>query len=199
MCRKYHIAIGFIEPILGSVAKNEEIYKTWIASKQEAKGDEGTPEFTEEKSWTGFYKDEILGLYVLDYQIKGYFKHVASVMPETLGLLKRSGESVSGRMARGRLDDWLFIQPRRVYLGKMNPDGYIERPIRAETLRGPRICLGRSDKVDNCKIEFDVVVLDKCPIDETMMRTWLDYGQMQGMFQWRSGGYGRFGYHLVAV
>ena len=189
----YPVEVELTEPLLGVVPKNPDVYKTWIESKQ-VKGDEGEPEYTEERSWTGFHVDKDKGLYIMDYHIKGYFKEVAAIMPETLGLKKKSGDLMSEQMIKHRLDNWLFIEPRRIYLGKQEPDGYIERPLRAETLRGKRIALARSDYVEGVTLQFTVVILNSSPIKFEQIRTWLAYGEKKGLGQFRTGGYGTFTY-----
>ena len=188
---KYQVNVTFTTELLGVVPKNAEVYKTWVELKAAAQADEEPPEVTEEHSWTGFHSDE-QGLYLMDYMVKGFFKEAASTMPKVLGALKKSGESVSGQVARGRLDKWLFILPRRIYLGVSKEAGNIERPLRAKTLQGDRIALARSDYVSpGTKIEFTVVVLDD-HITETALREWLSYGELMGIGQFRTGGYGRF-------
>lgn len=191
MWRKYQARIKFIEPLLGVEPKNPAVYEAWLKTKQPV-GDEGEPEFVEEKGWTGFFTDEN-GLYLMDYHIKGYFKEVAVIMPEVLGLRRKTGDLLSEQAIRHRLDNWLFPEPRRIYLGKKEADGYIERPLRARTLRGDRIALARSDYVDKgLEIQFNIVVLESSPIGLKQLRTWLEYGSKKGMGQFRTGGYGRF-------
>lgn len=188
---RYKVNIEFTEQLLGTIPKNEEVYKTWVELKQ-AKPDEEPPEFSEEKSWTGFHSDGA-GLYLFDYQIKGFLKEAASILPEVLGLKKKSGDLLSGATVKGRIDSWLFVFPRRIYFSKSKPDGYIERPLRARTMQGERITLVRSDYLDiGTGLEFEVYTLFGSPIKEEALKIWLQYGELKGIGQWRNSSYGRF-------
>lgn len=196
---KYHAELKFTEPLLGVVPKNPEVYAAWVAIKAAAQSDEVSPDVTEEHSWTGFPCDEE-GLFLWDYQVKGYFKEAASVSPKALGKVKKDGSFWSGRMVRSWLDKCLFILPRRIYLGVKEPAGCIERPLRASTLQGDRIALARSDYVAaDTTIEFDIVTLVDSRITEKALREWLDYGEFFGIGQFRTGGWGRFVYTLMGV
>lgn len=174
MWKTYEVEIELTEPLLGTIPKNPDIYKAWVESRtRKPEGDEGEPEVSEEKSWTGFYTDD-KGLYILDYMIKGYLKEVASILPHTLGLVSRkTGELLAETTIKRRVDNWVSIEPRRIYLGKDEPDGVIERPLRARTIRGDRIALTRSDYVNaGLKLELKVSTLDRCPITEDVLREW---------------------------
>ena len=191
--REHTVQIKLLEPLLGVTPKNPEIYKAWIDDKHRGE-DEEAPPVSEEKSWTGFSQDEN-GLYILDYMIKGYFKEVASILPKTLGLKRRASEELLAEATiRRRVDSWLSVRPRRIYLGVKEPAGYIERPLRAKTLRGDRIALVRSDYIKAGTIlDFSVLVLTDCPITMEIIRTWLSYGEFgKGLGQFRGGSYGQF-------
>lgn len=184
---RYTLTVTFTEPLLGTVPKDPEVYKTFIESKKpDLEEDESaTVEKAEERSWTGFHRDE-LGLFLYDYQVKGYLKEAAA-------MVKQPGRRAS---LRPTVERYVFVEPRRIYLGKTEPDGVLERPLRAMTMRGPRTALSRSDYVDaGTRITFQVVVLDDA-LPEEALRKLLDYGRYMGLGQWRSGSYGRFQYDL---
>lgn len=191
--RTYPVKIKFLEPLLGVTPKNPEIYKAWIDEKHRG-ADEEAPPVSEEKSWTGFSQDDT-GLYILNYMLKGYFKEVASILPKALGLRRRASEELLAEATiRRRVDSWLSVKPRRIYLGVKDPEGYIERPLRAKTLRGDRIALARSDYVKaGTVLDFEVLLLTDCPITLEVLRTWLSYGEFgKGLGQFRGGSYGQF-------
>ena len=196
--RVYQVSLKFVEPLLGVIPKNPDVYKWWLESKQ-PQGDEGSPpEETELKSWTGFKGDE-QGLHIFDYHVKGFFKEAAIARPQVMGLRGR-GDALAGEgTIRKRIEQWLFIRPRRIYLGKEKPDGFNERPLRAKTLQGDRIALVRSDYVDaGVEIQFSVYVVDECPITQEMLEAWLGYGAFKGLGQFRGGTYGSFEFVLEA-
>jgi len=192
------VTIRLTEKMLGTVPKDKEIYRTYIAGKKAdmedawLKEEVETVEQTEEKGWTGFHKDE-KGLFLFDYLIKGFLK---------------SGMEVS--MEMGAVDKvvaykkWIdlsvFVWPRRIYLGVMEPDGVLERPLRTMTPKGPRVALSRSDYVNEGReLTFEVEILkNKKGLDWDAIEQAFDYGRYVGLGQWRgSGGYGRF--ELVSV
>jgi len=198
MYSEFKVRARFNEPLLGSIAKNPEVYKAWIESKKKAVGDELPPEEEEQKSWTGFYTDD-KGLHLMDYQIKGFLKEAAVARPKVLGLRNsKTGDLLAAATIRGRLERWVFVRPRRIYLGKTEPDGFIERPIRCKTARGDRIALARSDMVENAEIEFSILIVDDTPITQEMVGELLRYGELMGLGQWRGGGYGSFTYEVLS-
>ncbi len=195
---KYRVTATLLEAMLGTIPKNPEVYATWVKLKT-VKEDEAPPEFTEEKAWTGFHSDA-KGLFIYDYMIKGFLKEAASILPEELSLRNPRGNPLGVATIKRRVDNWVFVYPRRIYLGKLQPDGFLERPLRATTMQGERITLVRSDSVNaGTQFEFEIVVLPSCPITEANLRAWLDYGQLKGLGQWRNAGYGRFTYELVKI
>ncbi len=196
---KIAVQIELTEPMLGTIPKNEDVYRMWCEIKA-PKEDEALPVFDENRSWTGFHTD-VFGLHVYDYQIKGFVKEAASILPEALGFRKKAktgeeqGGFLSGQTIKGRVDNQLFIFPRRVYFipNKIKPDGYLERSIRVITPQGARVTLGRSDTVEaGTKMAFEIYVLDNSPITFEGLRTVMQYGELKGLGQWRNGSYGRF-------
>ena len=95
--------------------------------------------------------------------------------------------------AKSKFDNFVFVFPRKISLGKKEPDGICERPLRAETMQGPRVSLARSEVV-NAGISFDceIQLFPGCPITDKMLRQCLDYGKFKGLGQWRNSGKGRF-------
>jgi len=185
------IEVTLLEDMLGTVPKDKEVYRTYVESKApEVNGEDEslTVEEVEEKGWTGFHSDE-KGLFVWDYFIKGFLKHAGNVMKET----------VKRKNLRSKIDDFVFVFPRRVYLGKIEPDGAFERPLRAMTAQGPRVSLSRSDFVKaGTKFGFEIKLFPvHKEIDEELVKSLLGYGQYMGFGQFRNGGFGRFSYEVV--
>jgi hypothetical protein len=182
---KKSYTIKLITEMLGTVTKDPEVYKTYIESKKpEGVTEEEylTVEKIEERGWTGFHADD-KGLFIYEYMIKGFLKAAGNVLKEELKI----------KALRSKLDDYVFISPRRIYLGKDKPDGYIERPLRAMTMQGPRVTLVRSDKInDGQEIEFTVNLLPHKEIDWNVIDKLLAHGELMGLGQFRNGGYGRF-------
>ena len=178
--------IELVTEMLGTVAKDPDVYKTYIESKKpEALNGEDeylTVEKVEEKGWTGFHKDES-GLFIFEYMIKGFLKHAGNILKEVAKI----------KALRSKIDDYVFIQPRRIYLGQDKPDGFIERPLRAMTMQGPRVTLARSDYIGaGKKIVFQITLLPHKEISWEVIDKLLAYGELAGLGQFRNGGYGRF-------
>lgn len=186
------VCIRLTSPLLGTVAKDPEVYKTYIESKkpQEKAGenesatvDEATLEGIEAKGWTGFHKDEE-GLFLYDYLIKGFLKAAGNVLKGQL----------NKKNLRSKIATQVFVSPRRIHLGQDEPDDMLERPLRAQTQQGPRVTLARSDVINEGKeITFTVKWLKgTTDFSEKVLKTLLEYGQVQGLGQFRTGGYGAF-------
>jgi hypothetical protein len=171
--------------MLGTVTKDPEVYKTYIESKKPETITEDeylTVEKIEEKGWTGFHKDEN-GLFIYEYMVKGFLKQAGNVLKDVVKI----------KALRSKLDDYIFISPRRLYLGKQEPDGVIERPLRAMTMMGPRVTLARSDYVSaGTSVSFEIVLVPHKEVKWEVIDTLFEYGKLSGLGQFRNGGYGRF-------
>lgn len=184
---KKSVEIRLLTELLGTVPMNKKIYSTYIESLR-PKGITGEEEAEnieerEQQGWTGFQKDEN-GLFVYDYYIKGFFKNAASVLKEDLKI----------KNLKSKVINLLFPQPRKIYLGCQEADHVIERPLRGQTPQGPMVTLAKSDALKAGRIiKFDVVLLTgKNELKEDIIEKLLEYGQYQGLGQFRNGGYGRF-------
>jgi hypothetical protein len=184
------VTVRLINPMLGTVPKSKHVYTDYVESKKPTNGTadlseveaETVMEALEAKGWTGFHADEN-GLFVYDYFIKGFFKNAGNILKDQLKV----------KNLRSKLDNNLFIFPRRVSLGKKLPDGCVERPIRCQTMQGPRVTIAKSDSVDaGTEFSFEVVWLETSDVKEEKLKKMLGYGKLQGFGQFRGGGYGQF-------
>lgn len=200
------IRIKTLTPTLGSLPGNKEILRDYIASKAEtvSKGDEEAECIlsTEEevaKLTTVFPRDE-RGLFVWDYQLKGFFK-------EAIGVLVEHGDipELTKWTYKRAVDCCLFIEPRRSYFTR---DGAIvtahnsicERTLRADTPQGERISIARSEQIDEgVEVEFSVELLLSSNskskwrgLSEEVLESAIAYGKRKGLGQWRNAGFGRF-------
>lgn len=177
--------VKLITEMLGTVPMDPKIYETYVESKKpEGNGENEslTVDKVEEKGWTGFHKDE-KGLFIYEYMVKGFLKNAGNVMKESVGV----------KALRGKIDDFVFISPRRIYLGKDKADGVVERPLRAMTPAGPRVALARSDYVsEGTEFEFGITLMPHPQLSWKLLNELLSYGLLMGFGQFRNGGYGRF-------
>jgi hypothetical protein len=185
--------IKLTSPMLGTVPKNKDVYKSYIAGKAKDLTDDiidqeiETIEEVEEKGWTGFHSDEN-GLFLYDYMIRGFLKSAT----ETLIANKAIKKIVAYKKWYDRL---VFVSPRKIYLGVEEPDIMVERPLRVMTAQGPRVSLARSDGIlEDRTFSFEIELFknDKGITWEAICKA-LNYGKYVGLGQWRgSGGYGQF-------
>ena len=195
--KEYKLKIELLEPMLGSIPLNGEEYNKFIEIakannpllddediQDEVECHDGSEE---DRKVTGFYKDE-KGLLIFDYHIKGFLKEAANILKDAQGI----------KAARSKIDNYVFIEPRKIYLGKQKPDGLITRPLRTLTPRGPRSMVVTSEYVAaGTKWSCKLVILNTTAVPEKLIRACLDYGRFKGLGQWRNASFGRFTYELT--
>jgi hypothetical protein len=186
----YKAQLELIEPMLGTVPKNPDVYAAYVASKapspqvaQEEVDLERLREDVEESGWTGFHQDESGRIFIYNYMILGFLKEAGNILKTQLGIAN----------LRSKVDQFVYVQPRRIYLGVTEPDGVLERPLRAMTMQGPRVTVTRSDYVNaGTRIECEIHVLRNKEIGGAVIAELLKFGEFKGLGQWRNGSYGRF-------
>ena len=184
--------------MLGTAPKNKEIYATYVDSKKPASVTEdqmATTEDIEDRGWTGFRSDEN-GLFINDYMFRGFLKAAGEVMAHEIRVEKEKKGTTSmekPKAIKSKIDKYVFAFPERIYLNKKEPDSVFERPLRCMTPQGPRVTLTRSDSV-NKGFEFDVTIrrVEQKEITWDMIDTFMTYGQLSGLGQFRNGSFGRF-------
>jgi len=190
---KFGVELTFTEDVLGATPKSKEVYAKYIKAKA-PKGtglDEvETVQEAEEGGWTGFHEDAD-GLFGFDYTIRGFLKEAATAL--------KAQHAVKN--CKSKIDRLVFVSPRRLRFTSKGAaikeaDGVLERPLRAMTMKGPRVTLARSDKLDATKgvnLKFTVSIVKN---NEDVTKKWVaelfQYGELQGWGQFRNGSYGRF-------
>lgn len=185
---KVHLELT--EPMLGTVPKDKEVYKTYIASKApvpaDAEAEVATVQQVEERGWTGFHQDAD-GIFVYDYFIRGFLKSAGQALQAQLPV----------KNYKSKIDQFVFVFPRRIHVKRdgafiKSPDGVVERPLRAMTMQGPRVTLARSDMVSaGATMDFDITLLKNKDVSGETLIAWFEYSQFQGFGQFRNGSYGR--------
>jgi hypothetical protein len=180
---EYAVTIRLIEPMLGTVPKDAEVYSTYIESrkpKEISENESETVDVSEERGWTGFHKDAE-GYFLYDYIVLGFCKEAANILKDVLGV----------KALRKKVENYVMVKPRRIRLPE--PKGALERPLRAQTMQGERVTLARSDYIaEGTELSFVLDVLGHKEITEDVLRKLLEYGTRKGLGQWRNGGFGRF-------
>jgi hypothetical protein len=200
------IKLVFTESLLGMCSGNPELHREYIASKSKdaAKLDEEMKDLSASeivaKTSTVFPRHDGW-LFLWDYQIKGFIKEAIGVQVE-LGNIKGLSKWTYKRV----IDSTVFIQPRRVVLYNASgdplfePDGMLQRPLRASTMQGDRVALASSEFVEaGASCHFTLKWLPSSnvksafyAIDEDVLESALRYGELKGCGQWRNGGHGTF-------
>ena len=194
---RYRLVITLLEPILGSQPGADTPASDYVREKAAALvngadlSDETPPDL--EKGTTGFYRmpDDPTAPCLMDYQVKGLLKESGGIQNGARGV----------KNLRSKVGNYVFVRPRHIPF--IVPEGagitHKERPLRAMTMQGPRTSLARSEELPaGTRIECEVITLGGV-ISEPLLRDILDYGEFQGLGQWRSGGWGALTYTLDRV
>lgn len=197
--------ITFVEDVLGSSPKSKDVYTKFIASKApNGNGEDEAADVqdAEELGWTTFMKDEATGgLYFMDYTMKGFFKDTVQTL---MSIMEEEGKKASVPKIpayKSWINRLAFPMPRKLFIHKPDgtvytePDGVLERPLKAMTMQGPRVSLAKSDLIRaGAYVDFKMTILpnDK-KITQELFQQCLSHGELSGFAQFRaSGGYGRF-------
>ena len=162
--------------------------------------DDGTDVDKElDKVTTFFHRDEAGNRMLYDYQIRGFFK-------EACGDLSRCGNHFGSSLLRAykkEISGNVFVYPRQIILHP--PKGlsviepkFLTRPLRAQTAKGERVALVRSEMIPNgCWFDINVVCLNP-DCHEPLVGEWMDHGRRKGLGCWRNASYGRIGYRELS-
>ena len=194
----YQLKVKFVTPVLGSQPGAKTPASDYVRDKvKEARPDlnledeVGTVPEELEKGTTLFQRGENGKPMFLNYQIKGMIKEAGSVMNGLNGVAN----------LKSKLDNLLFVYPRRIPVATDKEITILERPLRGQTQQGPRTTLARSEMIaEGATFECELEVLEspKAKINEELLRALLDYSTRKGMGQWRnSGSYGQIEYQLT--
>lgn len=193
--KEMKIRVTFTEDILGSQPADKEVYSTFIASNApDAKTMKeeieimGKTEY-EEKSMTVFPRTIDGQVCELDYQLKGFFKDACSALQRMKGEAMAK-HSCGLKAYKKVIDGCVFVYPRRIPIHFDGEITNLQRPLRAQTLQGERICLANSEVLSGgawfeCTLKFPDAM-------EAVVIEWLNYGEFKGLGQWRNAGFGRF-------
>lgn len=197
------VKIIFTAPLLGTSPNNPDIYADFIGSKSAdaEKIEEELAGLSADalaaKGKTVFHRTDNDVPMLYDYQIKGMIKE-AFVIFDRLGELKCGSLKIYKSLVKSVVDKYIFVYPREIPLAL--PDGgeidECVRPLRADTMQGPRVSLACSERapkgtVLECTIEWLHPGLEKHIIAA------LEYGKRSGLGQWRNSGMGRFDFEIL--
>lgn len=186
------IRITFLRSVLGTLTGDKDVYRSYIGSKSpdastiedeiEAIGTEGVVE----KGKTFFPKTKEGKPFVYDYQLRGFFKSACSALSKVPGT-----KSSKVKAFKKKVDLTIFVRDRENVITNYEEIGECQRPLRASTPQGERVSIAISEEIaEGAQVEFTI----RCLIDEDieLVEEWLNYGQYNGLCQWRNSGHGSF-------
>lgn len=201
--------------LFGEDAKQKELVKTQVtAYVLDGKELEGFPDDVEDlmaeeldaikatevldKASTVFPRNDE-GIPILwNYQCKGQLKGACEIMQgrENHPATELKSHRLTPWTYKKTIDTLIHIRPRQIPLVPPNSCDlknlpFVERPLRASTMKGERVCLARSESLPvgtSAELEIELWNDKLLPY----VKEWLGYGESAGMLQWRSGGWGTF-------
>ena len=209
------VRLKFLEPCLGTLPANEQIYRDYIATKNPdrtkkevdeevaalaASDEEGRPitTFARVTDNKGKKHPAIKG-----YVLKGMFKNACQA-------LRNCEDTLSSNVTSYKkfIDQQVFVNTcnsspysvielsdKSVYKDDKLP--ILERPLRASTPQGERVALSASEMVpEGSTIDFEIIALNEAAF--ALVFEWLDYGKFNGLGCWHNSGMGRFTYEVIS-
>lgn len=201
MWKTYEVELEFTSPFASSAPKNPKDIKVMLEARMPAKPPEDAVPLDElseqvaeeveadqevERGYATFKKDDV-GLYYEARCVRAHLKDCANQLQGFLGV----------KALKSKLANRVYVEPAKIYLDKIEPDGSETRIIHAMTMKGPRSSLKTIDYVNGAKLKFTLKVLDDKVIDREILENIFKYGGNHGMGQERSQDWGK--YELVQL
>lgn len=209
------VRLTFIDSILGGEPGSSELHEDYIQTK--IPDDKYTPEELErikaeeiealmdgdEKGKTVFYKDADGNPMLKNNHILGFFKSAC-------GALRDDKTNLSSKVTayKREIDHKVFVYAdkndranRFIPIQNYGEIKSCQRPLRGQTAQGERVAIADSEEIDaGAFIEFDVISLqhDKKPLGNELVKEWLEYGEFNGLGQWRNSGHGAFLFEVIS-
>lgn len=195
--KKIKVELTFVEPVLGSSPSSQDALRKYVASGADDSSKveeevESVEDNEDAPSRTVFPRTEDGIPFLWDYQVKGFFKSAC----QALNMISPSSKLSAFKR---KIDQLVFVDERKIPY--VLPDGtdidLLIRPLRASTAKGERIALSESEMIPaGSTVEFTITTLDDSLANR--IEDWLDYGQYNGIGQWRNAKYGSFTWKKVS-
>ena len=200
MWKRYKVEMQMTGKFAASIPKTREEIEKMLENRMPARlPDDAVPinELAEQVSqevgiepefgWATFKRDD-RGFYYEGRCVRGHIKdcaqQIVSQFPET-------------RAFKAKIANKVYVETEKIYLDKVEPDGFEQRFIQVMTRQGPRSTYKFIDYIEEPKLEFVLKVLDDGVITEDMLKAIFEYGEVHGIGQERSQDWGR--YQLVRL
>ena len=204
MFTSYQVVLKFQGKLMGGVPKHPDVIKSWLEARMPtfappdavplvdlaAQVAEAVDAMSveENKVWTGFKSDD-QGLYVDGYHLKAHLKDVANILQGQLGI----------KALKSKVANRVFVVEDKLYLGKMEADGFWEHAVHVMTMQGPRSALKRNDYVEQPSLSATLKVLDDNVITTKVLEFLFEMGAIKGFGAERGLGHGRYDCTLTVV
>lgn len=122
------------------------------------------------------------GPFLWDYQVRGHLKEVGNIAKTDFGI-----PNMRAKLAAG-----LVVRPRRIYLHGQRTEPVV-RPLRAQTPQGLQTAIAASEGMmagATATFYLGRLPIMDAKITEDVLRELLDWGEIRGFGQWRTGGWG---------
>lgn len=195
------IRIELIDELLGTNPGRADIYERFIG--QNAPDAESRKEELEhlpaeemvKNEMTVFLRDEEGNPAIPCYHLYGQFKAACGYLRKVKGTesekIKAYKKAIDGLIKVYPAPDDLRGRIISLHLPEGGEIGNCQRPLRAQTMQGERVALANSETVP-AGTYFECAI---CCWDDSLwpaIEEWLNYGQFNGLGQWRSSGKGAF-------
>jgi hypothetical protein len=188
------------------VDKKDEL-KTLKNKSQEEEEEQEEEKIPEERTMV-FHREDDGKPFIYSYMIKGHYKTACEALRKVSGT-----ESEKIKSYTKAIDIRIFINSSNVapmpapyrsifpmhiplILPKNGIVEFLARPMKGQTMRGPRITILKSEFVPiGTKIGFVIKTLDDKLRDA--IEEWLEYGAEYGLGAWRNAGFGKFEYKIL--
>lgn len=210
---RLEVDLTFTNTMLGTKPKNVQLFEDYVAklaptadlTAEEMETAREMEAEIKERSGTTIFHRKNGKIFINDFMIRGFFK-------EKLTVLKMIPDSSAEYLGtpRGKIDSLVFVTPREIFLNlpEGTDVGILERPLRVDTMKGPRVSLARSETVPEgttCKFTIEALSprvrgKDKHILEwKPLLIEALDIGKWNGIGQWRNSGAGSFVYTVKDV
>lgn len=194
-----HCRGTFLDEVLGGWPSDPQIFSTYVASQApdamtfkeevEAFGEEDV----EMNNTYIFPKDKTGKICVLSYQFRGFLITAAQALKRA-GLMEITAHEkvitqlikISASPKPGKIEKWIPLHPPKGTATYLR-----QRPIRVKTPQGENTALASSEALPaDTTFEFYVHILSEKYKNAVL--SWLEYGWISGLLQWRNSGCGQF-------
>lgn len=201
------IRCTLIEPMLGSKSSDVDMFTKYVAikSKDEVKILEEVElakntDTEENESRQVFTRDHDGDIVIFNYQVKGFLKEAGECIRKAVtdedNISK--GKAKKWGMIKGKIDDFVNVYPRKIKLGKKDPDLLCNRILNGMTMQGKRTTPIESEAIDaGSSFECEIKIIKNSPVKKEMIYEILNYGKIKGFGQWRNAGNGIFFWELL--